>query len=321
MTARGRRRRPGRVGLALVGSVAVHAVGALLLWAVSSGSVPKAPAMRVYKVDIVSPPPSVAGPAMAEPPVESPAGPAPAPASTETPTTQPPAPKLAQPAPPKPAPAASPKPPTPEPEALPAPTRKPPAPTPPRPTQPATPSAASNPRPTTTANRPAPPKPAAPSTQPTQPSRGRTPEGGAHTNAPPASARPGQGTTGPGTKPVPATGANPVASSAAGEGLNVRTDGADFVDRAYLENIIRQVRRYFRPPAGARSDRATVRFWIARDGSVSDMDLVGGSGSFAFKSAALEAVERAGRDGAFGRLPQGFPDERLAVTFDFSPPR
>jgi TonB family protein len=112
-----------------------------------------------------------------------------------------------------------------------------------------------------------------------------------------------------------------VASSAAGEGLNVRTAGADFVDRAYLENIIRQVRRYFRAPAGARTDRAAVRFTIERDGSVSDLSVVGGSGSFAFKSAAMEAVERAGRDGAFGRLPAGFPDQSLAVTFDFTPPR
>jgi TonB family protein len=112
-----------------------------------------------------------------------------------------------------------------------------------------------------------------------------------------------------------------VASAAGGEGLNVRTEGADFVDRAYLENIIRQVRRYFRPPPGAVSDRASVRFWIERDGSVSDMSLVGGSGSFAFRTAALEAVERAGRDGVFGRLPSAFTDDRLAVTFDFTPPR
>ncbi|HET6765113.1 MAG TPA: TonB C-terminal domain-containing protein [Longimicrobiaceae bacterium] len=120
---------------------------------------------------------------------------------------------------------------------------------------------------------------------------------------------------------MPATGANPVASSAGGEGLNVRTAGADFVDRAYLENIIRQVRRYFRPPAGAVSDRASVRFWIERDGSVAEITVVGGNGSFAFRSAAMEAVERAGRDNAFGRLPAAFTDDRLAVTFDFAPPR
>lgn len=101
----------------------------------------------------------------------------------------------------------------------------------------------------------------------------------------------------------------------------MRTEGADFVDRAYLENIIRQVRRYFRPPAGARTDRASVRFWIERDGGVSDISTVAGNGSFAFRSAAMEAVERAGRDGAFGRLPAGFPDDRLAITFDFTPPR
>jgi outer membrane biosynthesis protein TonB len=303
------------VALAIGGSVAVHAAAGLLLWAVSAGAVPKPPAMRIYKVDIVSPPPSSAGPAMAEPPMESPAGPAAVPASTETPPA-PVQPAPPAPAPPKPAPASAPKPPSPaaEPRPVPGPTRKPPAPS--RPAAPTNqPASASNPsRPAASATRPT--KPSV-----TPPTQGRTVEGGTRTNAPPASPRPGLGTTGPGRRPVPTTGANPVVSSAAGEGLNVRTDGADFVDRAYLENIIRQVRRYFRPPPGARTDRASVRFWIERDGGVSDMAVVAGSGSFAFRTAAMEAVERAGRDGAFGRLPAGFPDERLAVTFDFTPPR
>lgn len=120
---------------------------------------------------------------------------------------------------------------------------------------------------------------------------------------------------------MPATGSNPVTSTAGGEGLNVRAEGADFVDRAYLENIIRQVRRYFRPPAGARTDRATVRFWIARDGSVADLEVVTARGSFPFRAAALEAVETAGREREFGPLPRAYDGDRLAVTFDFSPPR
>jgi outer membrane biosynthesis protein TonB len=290
------------VALAAAGSVAVHAAVALLFWGVSVGAEPKPPAMRIYKVDIVSPPPNQAGPTMAEPPMESPAGPAAsagAPAEAPAPETPVPAPPTPRPTPPKPAPVPAP-PAAREPRPAPAPTTKPTttAPTPPRPSADRPPA------------RPAPPKPATPA-----------PATGTRTNAPPASTRPGLGTTGTGRRPVPATGAAPVVSSAGGEGLNVRTAGADFVDRAYLENIIRQVRRYFRPPPGSVSDRASVRFWIERDGSVSELGLAGGSGSFAFRTAALEAVERAGKDGAFGRLPAGFPDDRLAVTFDFTPPR
>lgn len=130
---------------------------------------------------------------------------------------------------------------------------------------------------------------------------------------------PGLGTTGPGRNPVPATGHGPVASSAGGEGLNVRINGADFVDRAYLENIIRQVNRHFRPPTDAGGERVEYRFAIGRDGRVQEISFVAGNAGFRFRSAAMEAIEQAGRRGAFGPLPGAYPGDRLVVSFYFRP--
>lgn len=116
-----------------------------------------------------------------------------------------------------------------------------------------------------------------------------------------------------------ATGPNPAPSTRAGEGLNVRTAGAAFVDRAYLENIILQVNRHFRRPPGARTEEAEVRFWIHRDGSVSGIELVRSRGSLAFHLAAMEAVEQAGKQDLLGPLPADYPGDRLMISFYFRP--
>ncbi|HET6228937.1 MAG TPA: TonB family protein [Longimicrobiaceae bacterium] len=343
-----RARRPARKRTsfkAALGASAVLHGGLVALVLATAGGAVAAPKMRIYKIDIVSPDANQLGPLPSEPPMESPGTPAavdpasttpapPQPDASAAPASaapQPTAPASAPPAAPQPkpsAPAAAPSPPPREPSPAPAPTRKPdaprPQPAPPRetPARPASPPA----------SKPADARPATPPARPganpaTRPATGATKPAGPASNAngrpasPAAPGRPGLGTTGTGTRPVPATGPKPVASTAGGEGLNVRTAGADFVDRTYLENIIRQVRRYFRPPAGSTTDRASVRFWIERDGSVKDMQIAGGSGSYTFRAAAMEAVETAGRDGAFGPLPHAFGGDRLAVTFDFSPPR
>lgn len=119
--------------------------------------------------------------------------------------------------------------------------------------------------------------------------------------------------------PTPATGRNPDPASPGGEGLAVRTEGAEFVDPAYLANIIRQLKRYFRPPAGAQTDVAEVRFWINRDGTVSDIAVGRNRGSFQFRAAAMEAVEQAGLARAFGPLPRAYRGNRLPVSFTFEP--
>jgi TonB family protein len=328
-----RARRPARKRTsfkAALGASAVLHGGLVALVLATAGGAVAAPKMRIYKIDIVSPEANQLGPLPSAPPMESPGTPAavdpasttpapPQPDASSAPVSaapQPTAPASAPPAAPQPkpsAPAATSSPRPREPSPAPAPTRKPDAPRP----QPAPPRE-------TPATPPAPKPGANPATRPagavTKPA-GAASNGSGRPASPAAPGRPGLGTTGTGTRPVPATGPKPVASTAGGEGLNVRTAGADFVDRTYLENIIRQVRRYFRPPAGSTTDRASVRFWIERDGSVKDMQIAGGSGSYTFRAAAMEAVETAGRDGAFGPLPRAFGGDRLAVTFDFSPPR
>ncbi len=103
------------------------------------------------------------------------------------------------------------------------------------------------------------------------------------------------------------------------EPVNVQLDGANFAFPAYLSNIIRQIQRYWRPPAGARALRAEVSFVIHRDGQVTDVEWIRRSGSPAFDLVARGAVEAAGRDRAFGPLPDGYPRDALRVSFYFDP--
>lgn len=101
--------------------------------------------------------------------------------------------------------------------------------------------------------------------------------------------------------------------------INVHLEGAAFVDPAYLENIILQVNRYWRPPTGNRNLRAEVVFTIEKDGSVSEIAWVRRSGDLAFDLEAHGAVEAAGRSKAFGPLPAAWPRDRLRVSFFFDP--
>lgn len=292
----------GRRAAAVAGTVLVHGAAALLVLGTSSiPAEPPAPKMRTFAVNIVSPPPSELGEPPAEPPMESPGA-----AAVAEPEP------VSEPAPPEPTP--------------PAPT--PPAPTPPTPAPPAPrPKPQAPPAAVPARDRPAPPRrtPPKPEREPAPPAQPtKTPPPARTAQTPPrtdtAMRRPaGQGTTGTGRTPAPATGRNPVASAAAGEGLNVRINGADFVDRAYLENIIRQVNRHFRPPADAGGERVEYRFAIERDGRVRTIDFVAGNAGFRFRSAAMEAIEQAGSRGAFGPLPDAYPGERLVVSFYFRP--
>lgn len=101
--------------------------------------------------------------------------------------------------------------------------------------------------------------------------------------------------------------------------INVQLEGAAFVDPAYLENIIVQVHRYWRPPSGNRNLRAEVVFTIREDGSVESIDWVQRSGDLSFDLEAHGAVEAAGRAKAFGPLPAAWPRDRLRVSFFFDP--
>ena len=260
----GGRRSRGSLRGAMVASGVLHAalIVAVAIGASRAASLPK---MKVYAVNIVSPPPQEAG------------EPVPAAATPE--------PAVAEPEPPPP----EPEPPLPEPDPVPPPPEPKPAP----PKENKAPPREPEPKPEP---KPAPPKEPEPQPKKEEPK----PE-------PP--------------KPTPSRGDNPVASSAGGEGLNVRTEGAEFVDAAYLQNIVRQINRYFRRPSDARTDAAEVRFWINRDGTVSDIETVQATGSFSFRAAAMEAVEQAGLNRAFGPLPDAYSADRLAISFYFRPAR
>jgi protein TonB len=98
----------------------------------------------------------------------------------------------------------------------------------------------------------------------------------------------------------------------------VRTEGIEFPYPAYLQNIVRQIAQRFDPPRrGALS--AEVTFLLRRDGSVADIRISTRSGNFEFDQEAMGAIEAAARAGAFGPLPDGFPDDVLPVIFSFDP--
>lgn len=105
------------------------------------------------------------------------------------------------------------------------------------------------------------------------------------------------------------------------EGMPVRLEGAPFPYPDYLANIILQIKRHWRPPTGAQQLRAELSFTILRDGSVDELAWVRRSGSPAFDLEARGAIEAAGRRGAFGELPEGYPTDRLRVSFFFDPTR
>lgn len=86
----------------------------------------------------------------------------------------------------------------------------------------------------------------------------------------------------------------------------------------YCNNIIRAINRYFRPE-GAAAGEADIFFRINRDGSISDLQLISATGGPRFRLAVMEAVETAGRDKAFGPLPDRYGADQLPVSFYFRP--
>lgn len=103
-----------------------------------------------------------------------------------------------------------------------------------------------------------------------------------------------------------------------GEGLDVHMAGDAFPYPDYLENIIRQLNRYFRWD-GAPNLVARIGFEIMRDGSVKNIRVLQRSGNVNFDVNAVSAVEAVGKSGAFGALPRGWVADRLAINFRFEP--
>jgi protein TonB len=110
---------------------------------------------------------------------------------------------------------------------------------------------------------------------------------------------------------TPSNGTDPV---------TVKTPGLTFAYPEYLRNIVAQIyRRWDRPQGGTR--RAEVFFMILRDGSVRDIRFLTPSGDFTFDLNAQGAIEAAANAGAFGALPDGYPQDVLPVSFYFEPGR
>jgi protein TonB len=191
---------------------------------------------------------------------------------------------------------------------------EPPAPTPPAaqetPAPPPPPRAETKPtdmplpsaKPVPPARRPAPP--ATPSLPTPKPPAAKP------SAAKPAAAKP--------ATPAPTAGGGPVGGRGT-DVANVDIRGIAFPFPGYLANIVRQIYLNFKPRNPNAPLQADVRFLIHRDGSVTGVEVVKKSGSYAFDVEATGAIEAAGRSGSFGPLPGGFRDDVLPVTFSFDP--
>jgi periplasmic protein TonB len=98
----------------------------------------------------------------------------------------------------------------------------------------------------------------------------------------------------------------------------VSTEGVEFPFPEYLQNIVAQVLRVWQRPFQSTPLEAEVSFLVHRDGSVSDLQLLKRSGSYAFDLEAQGAIEQVGRIKAFRALPDGWDADVLFVRFYFS---
>ena len=120
------------------------------------------------------------------------------------------------------------------------------------------------------------------------------------------------------SSPVPPVG---VAGGTPGgtEVATIRTEGVEFPFPGYLQNLVAQVYRRWRPAPSSAALEAEVFFFVHRDGSVTGLQFIKRSGSFAFDLEAQGAVEAAARASAFGQLPAGYGPDVLPVSFYFNP--
>jgi protein TonB len=119
----------------------------------------------------------------------------------------------------------------------------------------------------------------------------------------------------PRNAPVAKAGGGPEGGKG-GDVANIQTEGAEFPDPAYLNNIVRQIALRFKPRNAAQLHAEYV-FLIRRDGTVAGIRLRQSSGSFLFDTQASGAIEAAARANAFGQLPQSWADDALTVIFTF----
>ncbi len=178
-----------------------------------------------------------------------------------------------------------------------------------------------------TVNPPATPTPPAPTPPPPRPDTRERAMPAPPTATPPRRVPPAPATPVPPTpnQPAPPRNAPPTPAGGGPTGgrgsdvATVRTEGIDFPYPGYLNNIVRQVAVRFKPDNPRSALRAEVMFVIRRDGSVADVRFITSSRNYAFDLEAQGAIDAAARQGAFGPLPGGFPDDALTVIFSFDP--
>ena len=150
--------------------------------------------------------------------------------------------------------------------------------------------------------------------------------------AQPAPAQPAPATPQPLTPTPPAAGARqpagavspgpagiPTGAPGGSDVATIRTEGVEFPFPGYLHNLVGQVYRRWRPPASNALLEAEVLFLVHRDGTVTGLQFIRRSGSFAFDLEAQGAIEASARAGAFGSLPPGYGPDVLPVSFYFNP--
>jgi periplasmic protein TonB len=98
---------------------------------------------------------------------------------------------------------------------------------------------------------------------------------------------------------------------------NLKTPGLEFPYPEYLRNLVNEILRRFNPQN--TNLRASVGFYITRDGTIRDLRFLQRSGSFGFDLEAQGAIEAAANAHAFGPLPDGWPNDVLYIVYDFEP--
>lgn len=162
------------------------------------------------------------------------------------------------------------------------------------------------------------------------PPRSRQPAAAAMRQSAAAPARPAPAAAAPSAKPLTPASTQPTTTQAAAPGspsgapggsdvATIKTEGVEFPFPGYLRNLVGQVYRRWRPTPSNALLEAEVFFFVHRDGSVTGLQFIKRSGSFAFDLEAQGAVEAAARAGAFGQLPAGYGPDVLPVSFFFNP--
>ncbi len=127
-------------------------------------------------------------------------------------------------------------------------------------------------------------------------------------------------TPSPAAEPAVPANAEEVDEADPGEDMNARMEGLRRDFPRYYGNIIRQMRRCFRPvDAGSREVKVT--FVILKDGSTSKIGVAQSSGSFAFDLEAMGAAECVGRAGRLGPLPADYAWDVLPIQFTLTTKR